>query len=300
MSCVENVIYDMNTTFSKKWFEFIQTLSNSGVQLNWKLISSNHNLTMELVDEHPELPWVWFHGLSRNPNLTLEFVERNLNASWDWSELSRHECMTMKFVEDHMDMPWVWGQLFHLKDFSFDFVMSHLNLRWNWESLSCCANVSLEMILENSELPWSWESIGYRSDLTPEFVDANYGKIHPLQLECNSDYQARLHGVQRDVVYYVHEAEDSDSDAEDSDFYDEYDVEDDGHYHKEINHGHENVDCEYILEHPEMDWNWKKLSNHTALSFELVLANLDKPWDWRKISGRKFRHIRKAILEKLF
>ena len=42
----------------------------------FKLISSNPNLTMELIDKYPNKPWDWKWGISKNPNITIEIINK--------------------------------------------------------------------------------------------------------------------------------------------------------------------------------------------------------------------------------
>jgi hypothetical protein len=38
----------------------------------------NPNITMEIVERHPEKPWDW-KGISGNPNITMEIIEKNID-----------------------------------------------------------------------------------------------------------------------------------------------------------------------------------------------------------------------------
>ena len=41
-------------------------------------ISCNPNITMEMIEKHPEKPWDW-NGISCNPNITMEMIEKHIN-----------------------------------------------------------------------------------------------------------------------------------------------------------------------------------------------------------------------------
>jgi hypothetical protein len=42
---------------------------------------------------------------------------------------------------------------------------------------------------------------------------------------------------------------------------------------------------QYILDHPEMDWNWRFISMNPNLTWEIVKNRPDLPWNWESLSG---------------
>ena len=73
----------------------------------WNGISRNPNITMEIIEKHPEKPWDW-NGISRNPNITMEFIERYPEKPWSWYWISKNPNITMEFIEKHPEKPWAW------------------------------------------------------------------------------------------------------------------------------------------------------------------------------------------------
>ena len=53
-------------------------------------ISSNPNITLEIVQKNPDKQWDW-KQLSTNPNVTWKFVINNLDKDWNWNLLSRND-----------------------------------------------------------------------------------------------------------------------------------------------------------------------------------------------------------------
>jgi hypothetical protein len=77
----------MNTCIKK---EIIQ--NNLDKNWSWIWLSKNPNITMEIVEAHPDKPWNWsWRGLSRNPNITMEFVEAYPDKPWSWHGLSSNK-----------------------------------------------------------------------------------------------------------------------------------------------------------------------------------------------------------------
>ena len=82
---------------SKKFQEFFE--KNIDKLWDWRLLSNNPNITMEIVEKYPNKPWDWI-GLSGNPNITIEFVEKYPDKPWNWGGLSRNPNITMEFLKN--------------------------------------------------------------------------------------------------------------------------------------------------------------------------------------------------------
>ncbi|MBS29532.1 MAG: hypothetical protein CMG39_00005, partial [Candidatus Marinimicrobia bacterium] len=54
-----------------------------------KGISSNPNLTIEMLSKYPEKDWSWA-AISKNPNLSLEMITKYRNKEWDRDAISCH------------------------------------------------------------------------------------------------------------------------------------------------------------------------------------------------------------------
>jgi hypothetical protein len=52
-------------------------------------LSSNKNITLQLVRDNPQLPWNWF-WLSLNCVWTFDDVFNNLDLPWNWTYLSHN------------------------------------------------------------------------------------------------------------------------------------------------------------------------------------------------------------------
>ena len=54
---------------------------------NWSRISSNPNITFQIIRDNPDRPWNW-NGISSNPSITFQIVRDNPDRPWNWRELS--------------------------------------------------------------------------------------------------------------------------------------------------------------------------------------------------------------------
>ena len=42
-----------------------------------------------------------------------------------------------------------------------------------------------------------------------------------------------------------------------------------------------------ILAHPELKWNWIRVSKNPSVTLDIVLSNIDKPWNWKYLSRHR-------------
>jgi hypothetical protein len=89
-----------------------QVLTNRDKAWDWKELSASLDITLEDVDNHPELPWNWgSKGLSKNQNMTIDFVLKHSNKKWDWDELALNPNMSPEDKDKHPELQWSWIDL---------------------------------------------------------------------------------------------------------------------------------------------------------------------------------------------
>ena len=88
---------ELEKKWTEKWFKFITSLKDG----YWGDFSKNPNLTMELIESHPEYKWNW-RGVSSNPNLTMHFIEAHPEYDWDWSCVSVNPNITI--ISSHLSL----------------------------------------------------------------------------------------------------------------------------------------------------------------------------------------------------
>lgn len=65
------------------WFNMCERPDN---YWNWLSVSSNANITPEIIKDNPDKPWEWhLFGISNNPNVTYDMIINNLDKKWDWA-----------------------------------------------------------------------------------------------------------------------------------------------------------------------------------------------------------------------
>jgi hypothetical protein len=87
------------------WNEFV--LKNLDKNWDWYWLSTNPNITWDIVKANLDKPWDWY-GLSTNPNITWDIVISNPDKPWNWRGLSSNPNITMDIIEANPDKPWNW------------------------------------------------------------------------------------------------------------------------------------------------------------------------------------------------
>lgn len=171
----------------------------------WNMIgvSSNPNVSLKFITEHPEIKWEWYYGVSRNPNLTTEFVNENINKDWDWKYLSEHLKVDKKFIDknrkkikfkylsrnkhitlgfvDNNDYPWhINGGLTHNPNLRIWYVKETIMNLWSMDLVSENKHLPLEDIDEYSNTyNWNWSKIiRYNKNITIKFVIKHMKKFN--------------------------------------------------------------------------------------------------------------------------
>ena len=64
----------LNDKWNNYWFENI--LKNLDKPCSWYDISSNPNISWEIIQNNPDKPWNW-NCISYNPNITWDIIQNN-------------------------------------------------------------------------------------------------------------------------------------------------------------------------------------------------------------------------------
>ena len=60
------------------------------------------------------------------------------------------------------------------------------------------------------------------------------------------------------------------------------------------------ITWDIVQQNPDKKWDWSKLSSNTNITWDIVQQNQDKPWDWKKLSSNTMENARKQFIsEKL-
>ena len=142
------------TYIENKWslwrFENIILLNEKNI--NYKSLSCNSNLTLEILEKYKDKGWYWGHGgISSHPNLTLEWLEKYKDKGWYWGPcgISSNPNLTLEWLEKYPDKGWDWGEF----------------------GISRNPNLTLEWLEKYPEKPWYWGECGTSCNLTLEWLE---------------------------------------------------------------------------------------------------------------------------------
>lgn len=150
-------------------------LDNPNENWNFPKISSNPNITEQIIEKYPSFSWCRA-GICRNPSISLEFIK----------DYPKHLTMyspniTPEYIDNFEDK----GALFlqnpsSSSNIPLDYISKNLDLDWNWEIISMRKDITFEMIQSRPNLPWNWNRISINPNITIEIV-----KKHP---ECSWNF----------------------------------------------------------------------------------------------------------------
>ena len=87
------------------WKRLIKLYKQHPNNWNWKRISSNPNITWDIIKANPDKPWDW-HGISLNPSITLDIITSNPGNHWDWESISNNPSITWDIMTQKPDKMW--------------------------------------------------------------------------------------------------------------------------------------------------------------------------------------------------
>ena len=148
-------------------------------KLDWKVLSSNRNITWDIIEANPNKPWDW-SVLSYNPNITCDIIQANLDKPWNWTVLSWDKspqenlidikavtvtgttqktdaAMFRDFMQANPDKPWDWWWLSSSTKITWDIILTYPDKPWDWYRLSQNPNITMEIIKANPDKPWDWK-----------------------------------------------------------------------------------------------------------------------------------------------
>jgi hypothetical protein len=55
---------------------------------------------------------------------------------------------------------------------------------------------------------------------------------------------------------------------------------------------------QYILDHPEILWDYNRLSYNSNITWDIVQTHADKPWDYNRLSENKMNNSKDLFIRK--
>ena len=172
-------------------------------KINMATVSNRDDLTINYVEEHPELDWCYYF-LSKNKTLTLDFVERHKECDWNWvaiftnTNIIAYDALMRfpdkindeYFADHHIFTKTTWGfslaeavdlppsvlQMFlHSymdRNINIDIIREYPHFAWHWFAISNNPNLSAEFISEYADLI-DWDAL--TANIPRKIIDENPG-----------------------------------------------------------------------------------------------------------------------------
>ena len=143
--------------------------------LNWDYfqLSSNKNITIDIIKSQPNKPWK-FNGLSSNPNLTIEYFLEKLDKPWNFKDLSNHRIITLEIVNQYEDLPWNISEFSRNINVDWDTVCNNPDMGWDYKMMSRNPNITWQNICENKHLSWDINYYCLNPSLTIDIIKHGY------------------------------------------------------------------------------------------------------------------------------
>ena len=275
---------------------------------DWKKLSKNKAITMDIILETIDLPWNQKH-VPLNPNITWDFIINHIEYGnwtingWHWYTISKKH-VTMDIVKSHPNFPWDFQVMSSSRNLSItiDDVLENIELPWEWVALSRHPNMTWEIIQNHSELPWFYNSVSLNPNITWDIIKQNpnvdWDRDRFIELNVNLTHAVLKNNPEISLFYEKH-----------VNLAEYYLLDNNPNYVKSCPWYSEGIESSvWMLEHcynwytrigvyfnPKLTWDfirknlrlrwdWKRLSVNHNITWDIVKNNPDRPWDYSELS----------------
>lgn len=278
------------------WFNWL-TSPELGLSISYPSLSTNPNLTLDVVDANPGVnwswqyiselpclkfndvlsrlnkPWDWF-ALSYNLELTIDEVRANLHLNWDWGGLSVNNCFTFTDIIENMDLPWKLNYINTKKDLTLDDIRNNPDLPWNYYYLSASKILTIDFIKSVNLKYWNWAGISCNPAIKMKDI------IDNPDLPWRWSYVVGNPNITIDFILEHEFCQAMCIKVEDKNGK-EICIKD-ASPNKGINLStNKGISITDIIKHahnPNLCWKWDYISNRKDVTLDLVLENPELPW----------------------
>lgn len=226
----------------------------------YKLISSNPNITWDIISKNIDKPWDWY-DIKNNPNITWDVIRDNpkeLHKLWNFDSLYTKSSITSKGLIDlnnlisyDSNLPNFWKQISRKPDLTWDVIKECAYKPWDWFYISSNPTVTWDIINYNKYLPWSWISVSKNPNITWDIISSNPGKPWDwfgISSNPNITWDVVKNNLDKKWVWY-HISQNS------------------------------NITWDIISSNQDVGWDWDGISLNPTINLEIVLENPDEKWN---------------------
>jgi hypothetical protein len=257
-----------------EWFQYI--LDHPEKRWNWASISSNPNITWDIVKAHPNLPWNYMN-LSFNENITLKILKENPEYSWDWGYFSTcNPNLTwdqVRYEPNIIDMCFLNNNLINSwKKSSFKWIDIHPRL----------------LALSRKFKKYSKFRIAYDYQYEPDIqLTWDHLKKTPLSDVHGWGYNSKHPSVTWDIIQAHPEMpwQWQNVSCNPNITWDIVQANPDKPWNSSWLSCNPNITWDIIQAHPEIPWDWTLISSNPTITWDIIEQNPDKPWFWYFVSS---------------
>ncbi len=321
---------DFRVIDNHEYMTFDLAMNNTGYFDNVESLFSA-NAPLKYILENPDFKWDWYIISYMNKYITEDDIFGNLDLPWVLRIMSENCYITFKLIEKTKDKHWnwswlsIWDDVIPDRNIPWSFVLENLDLDWEWCHLTTRPDITWEYMQANKHLPWDCLNKLRNHNRPLEYILKNY--IPYTILNDTKHINEIIEDDKYDAYYssnslthmnaYMFMTWNKHITLENLEkIYTKYKAlfQDPGHFSL-IMRGlttNPRITLDYVLNHPEMEWNWELLVNNTNicladviqhpeipwsysllsekeyLTIEFVESNLDKPWDWEALASHDF------------
>jgi hypothetical protein len=217
---------------------------------NFYRLSSNPNITLQDIENNPNLPWK-FDMVSSNPNITLDFVKRHLDKEWDWDMLSQFIPINdIMSTGNDPNYKWSWNGMSSNPTLTEDFLVRNLNHDWNLSVI--VATMPLEFIeTHNDFLRAQVEEFDFMLSFNPN-----------VTLEYTQTFDCDWVNFSENGKFTFQE------------------VLDNLNLPWSWRYLSKRIDINNIIKHKELQWDWEHISKmNSSVTMQVVNDNPTLSWD---------------------
>lgn len=230
---------------------------NPNIKLDFYNLSKNENMDPNIIKYYKDKNWN-MDILSLNTVITIDIIECCKNLNWDYFALSRNPNMSFKYILSKPDKNWDYRGIQNMRHISYSDIVNNLHLNW---ITSYIHTILIDMDKQN------W----YYRDMTDDqfkiFLQRKYNQeryaeyiIYFLQKKKITDFSK--------IIKYI-------------DFHNLSIV----NQNLIISELSRIVKWLEVVENPNYNWNYNKLSANLNITCDIICANTDKPWNYQTFSA---------------
>jgi hypothetical protein len=284
--------------FKTNQLELIFRKYNKKINWNMHSLSSNPNITTEIIEDYPNMGWQWnFQGVSDNINIDLDFVKNNEDKPWNNFALSKNPSLA-----EHIGQPdtidWVWKYVccnkkvsegileqniekldwvslsYYNCNLSWKFIEENINKNWNWDRVSSFPCINIDIVKAYPDIDWNFSVLSKNKSITIKDIKNNPQLNWDTDMIC-SNPNLTIEDVLQDRNLFSNWGNITSNESITQDIIEQYtnlpwDIDS-----IVIKSG---INIDFVLKYYYLDWDWFLLSSSYSISFTDILNNYKLNW----------------------